>query len=45
MREIGLACKANQPAQGIAAYQAAKTAGTKITPSVYNALIALCRSS
>lgn len=43
MRDVGLACKANQPAQGMVAYRAAKAAGTKIMPSVYNALIALCR--
>ena len=43
MRDIGQACRANNPAQGMALYRQAKAAGTKIIPSVYNTLIALCR--
>ena len=42
MKEVGLACKANDIERGLAAYRAAREVGTQLLPSVFNMLIALC---
>ena len=42
MKEIGESCRFSDVERGMAAYRAAKVAGTTIPPHAFNALIALC---